>query len=69
VDRIEAAGSFRVDPAGAWKAVLVVHGDARIGAHAAGPEETLLLPRPLGPTTLFTKHKVTALVYGPGPGG
>jgi len=69
VDRIEAEGSFRADPAGTWKAVLVVNGGARIGAHEAGPGETLLLPRPLGPTTLHTKHKVTALAYGPGPGG
>jgi len=69
VDRIEATGSFRVDPMGTWKAVLVVNGSARIGAHEAGPLETLLLPRPLGPTTLHSKHKVTALAYGPGPGG
>lgn len=69
VDRIEASGSFRADPAGAWKAVLVVNGSARIGALEAAPGETLLLPRPLGPTTLFTKNKVTALAYGPGPGG
>ncbi len=69
VDRIEATGSFRVDPMGAWKAVLVVNGGARIGAYEAVPGETLLLPRPLGPTTLHTKNKVTALAYGPGPGG
>ncbi len=59
VDRIEAAGSFKMDPAGAWKAILVVNGSARIGAHEAAPGETLLLPRPLGLTTLFTKTKVT----------
>ncbi len=69
VDRIEATGSFRMDPMGAWKAVLVVNGSVRIGAHEASPGETLLLPRPLGPTTLFTKTKVTALAYGPVPGG
>lgn len=69
VDKIEATGSFRVDPAGTWKAVLVVNGGARIGAYEAAPGETLLLPRPLGPTTLHTKHKATALAYGPGPGG
>jgi mannose-6-phosphate isomerase len=69
IDRVEAEGSFRVDPAGTWKAVLVVNGGARIGAHEAGPGETMLLPKPLGPTTLFGKHRITALVYGPGPGG
>jgi mannose-6-phosphate isomerase len=69
VDRVEATGSFRADPMGAWKAVLVVNGSARIGAHEAGPGETLLLPKPIGAMTLYTKGKVTALVYGPGPGG
>jgi len=69
VDRIEAESSFRVDPADSWKAVLAVNGSVRIGSHEAAPGETLLVPRPLGPTTLFSKHKVTALVYGPGPGG
>ena len=69
VDRIEAQGPFRVDPMGTWKAVLVVNGSVRIGAHEAAPGETLLLPKPLGLTTLTPKHKITALVYGPGPGG
>ena len=69
VDRIEAEGSFRADPAGAWKAVLVVNGGVRIGAHEAAPGETLLLPKPVGAVTLFAKHSLTALVYGPGPGG
>jgi hypothetical protein len=68
VDRIEAESSFRVDPAGSWRAVLVVNGGLRIGTHEAAPGETFLLPKPLGATTLFSKHKVTALVYGPGPG-
>jgi mannose-6-phosphate isomerase len=68
VDRIDAEGPFRLDPAGRFKALLVVSGGARIGTIEAGPDETLLLPRPLGPTTLHPRHKVTALAYGPGPG-
>jgi mannose-6-phosphate isomerase len=67
VDRVDATGSFRLDPAGRWKALLVVNGAARIGTIEAGPGETLLVPRPLGPTTLHAKHHVTALAYGPGP--
>jgi len=68
VDRIEAEAPLRVDPAGAWKALLVVNGGVRIGAHEAGPGETMLLPRPLGQTTVQVKRKLTALLYGPGPG-
>jgi len=68
VDRIDAEGAIRLDPAGRWKALLIVNGAARIGSIEAGPGETLLLPRPLGPTTLQAKRKVTALAYGPGPG-
>ncbi|HEX5137573.1 MAG TPA: type I phosphomannose isomerase catalytic subunit [Planctomycetota bacterium] len=69
VDRVEAEGSLRVDPMDRWRAVLVVNGNARIGSHEAGPGETMLLPRAIGAMTLYTKGKVTALVYGPGPGG
>jgi len=68
VDRIDTEGSFRLDPAGHWKALLVVNGVAGIGSIEAGPEETLLLPKPLDATTLHAKKKVTALAYGPGPG-
>jgi mannose-6-phosphate isomerase len=68
VDRVEAQGSFRVDPMGRWKAVFVVSGSARIGSIEAGPEETMLVPKPLGVTTLHAKTKVIALAYGPGPG-
>ena len=65
---IEASGPFKIDPMGRWKAVFVVSGSARIGSIEAGPEETLLVPKPLGATTLTPKTKVTALAYGPGPG-
>jgi mannose-6-phosphate isomerase len=68
VDRVDANSPFRLDPAERWKALLIVNGAARIGTIEAGPGETLLLPRPLGPTTLHPKHHVTALAYGPGPG-
>lgn len=68
VDRIEAEAPFRIDPAASWKAVLVVNGAVHVGAHEAGPGETMLLPRPVGATTLHVKRKVTALVYGPGAG-
>lgn len=65
IDRLQTASPYRLDPGGAWIALLLVEGGARVGDTAVNAGATLLLPRAAGTTVFLPTGSCDALVYGP----
>ena len=65
VDRIDTHKPYRIDPAGTWRAFLVVAGYCRIGAVEATAGATVMIPNAAGEVLVEPSPACTLLIYGP----